>query len=103
MEGSDILCRAKTDLKYQPHAGLQMHNIYMIPAVLFGPEAGCRYRPIGDFPESDNYTYLAGICYKKIGKNDQAKNQFQKIIQNSDTGSRVKDAELELVLLKNSE
>ena len=57
----------------------------------------------GDFPEADNYIYLAGICYKKTGQTDQARNQFQKIIKKSDTGSRVKDAELELVLLKNNE
>lgn len=57
----------------------------------------------GDFPEADNYTYLSGICYKKTGQMDQAKNQFQKIIKKSETGSRVKDAELELVLLNNSE
>ena len=57
----------------------------------------------GDFPEADNYTYLAGVCYKKSGQKDQAKSQFQKIIKKSETGSRVKDAEFELVLLKNSE
>jgi tetratricopeptide (TPR) repeat protein len=80
-------------------ACLEMNKEYEKAAELYQKAADLA----GDFPESDNYTYLAGICYKKIGKNDQAKNQFQKIIQNSDTGSRVKDAELELVLLKNSE
>jgi tetratricopeptide (TPR) repeat protein len=56
-----------------------------------------------DFVESDNYHYIAGICYKKAGLLDHAKTQFQRIINKSETGARVKDAESELVLLKGSE
>jgi len=52
-----------------------------------------------DFTESDNYRYLAGICFKKAGDIEHAINQFEKLVDQSRPSSRAKDAESQLVLL----
>lgn len=52
----------------------------------------------GAFSEADNYRYLAGICYKKAGEKDQAKEQFEKLVNNSDKADA---AETQLIMLNN--
>jgi tetratricopeptide (TPR) repeat protein len=53
------------------------------------------------FPESDNYYYLAALLYKKTGELDKARSLFQQLAEEAKTDNRVKDAETQLVLLKN--
>jgi len=52
-----------------------------------------------DFTESDNYSYLAGICFKKADLIEKAKSQFENIMENSKSPDRKKDAESQLVML----
>ena len=54
----------------------------------------------GDFIEADNYAYLSGICYKKAGDIEQAKEQFKKLADESKSGQRTKDAETQLLVLQ---
>jgi tetratricopeptide (TPR) repeat protein len=56
----------------------------------------------GDFIERDNYHYLAGICYKKSGKSQEAELQFNQIINNSKDDKMIKEAKIQLMLLVNS-
>jgi tetratricopeptide (TPR) repeat protein len=53
-----------------------------------------------NFTESDNYRYLAGICYKKSGRIEDARIQFNRVIKNSKNDKIVKDSEMQLILLK---
>jgi tetratricopeptide (TPR) repeat protein len=53
-----------------------------------------------EFVESDNYFYLAGICYKKAGDLPKAKQQFETLVNESKSGKRSKDAETQLMLLQ---
>jgi tetratricopeptide (TPR) repeat protein len=81
------------------YAGLaacyEIDNDFMQAAELYDEAADLTT----DFTESDNYCYLAGICYKKAGQFDKAKNQFKKLVDDSKSGLRAKDAESQLVLL----
>ncbi len=52
-----------------------------------------------DYIESDNFYYLSGLNYKKAGDTETAKEIFQKIIDNSKTNQRVRDAESQMILL----
>jgi tetratricopeptide (TPR) repeat protein len=54
------------------------------------------------FPESDNYYYLSALCYKKAGDLDKAKALFEHLAEEAKTTNRVRDAETQLVLLKNN-
>ncbi len=54
----------------------------------------------GEFIESDNYYYLAGICYKKAGEIKKAKEQFKMLVDESRSGQRTKDAEAQLLVLQ---
>jgi len=67
-------------------------------------EAGRLYEKAGktasEFIESENYYYLAGICYKKAGDRSKAKEQFETLINDSKSGKRTKDAESQLLLLQ---
>jgi tetratricopeptide (TPR) repeat protein len=56
----------------------------------------------GDYIETDNYFYLAGICFKKAGDTEKAKQMFKQIVDNSNTNQRVRDAETQLILLGES-
>jgi tetratricopeptide (TPR) repeat protein len=67
-------------------------------------EAGSLYEKAAniarEFIESDNYHYLAGLCYKKAGKIDQAREQFKELVEGSKSGQRSKDAETQLLVLQ---
>jgi tetratricopeptide (TPR) repeat protein len=51
------------------------------------------------FPESDNYYYLAALCYKRAGNLDKARSIFKHLASEAKTSQRVKDAETQLVLM----
>jgi tetratricopeptide (TPR) repeat protein len=53
-----------------------------------------------DFMESDNYRFLAGICFKKEGRLDDAKSQFNKIINNTKNEKIKKESEIQLILIE---
>ena len=52
-----------------------------------------------EFPESDNYRYLAGLCWEKAGNVDKAKATFEEVVNNSKTQKRVDDAKAQLIIL----
>jgi TolA-binding protein len=54
-----------------------------------------------DFPESDNYAYLAAICYKRAGETEKARVIFEQLASKPKTSERENDAETQLVLLGN--
>lgn len=57
----------------------------------------------GDFVESENYRYLAGLCYAKAGNTERASEQFTYILENSTVQARKDEAKQQLILLdKNS-
>ena len=45
-----------------------------------------------DFPESDNYSYLSAICYKKAGEIEKARVIFEQLANKPQTSQREKDA-----------
>jgi len=51
------------------------------------------------FPESDNYYYLAALCYKRVGNIEKAKGIFEQLAAEAKNSQRVKDAETQLVLM----
>ena len=51
------------------------------------------------YTEGDTYTYLAGICYKKSGKIEEAKKLFNQISNTSKNSKQVQDAKIQLILL----
>jgi len=53
-----------------------------------------------DFPESDNFIYLAGLCYKKAGEMEKAKEKFEKLVESHNTEDRLADAESQLIMLQ---
>jgi len=53
-----------------------------------------------EFNESDNYYYLAAMCYKKAGETAKAKEQFETLVKESKVGKISKDAEMQLILLQ---
>jgi tetratricopeptide (TPR) repeat protein len=53
----------------------------------------------GTFSEGDSYRYLAGLCYKKIGNLELAKEQFEQLAQDS---QKARDAEAQLMLIQGS-
>jgi tetratricopeptide (TPR) repeat protein len=66
-------------------------------------EAAKQYEKAGkiakEFVESDHYNYLAGICYKKAGEIEKAKERFESLTKDS-KASVAKDAEMQLILLQ---
>jgi len=91
--GSDILIGSA-------YAGLaackETHNKYEEAADLYVSAADMA----PDFTESDNYIYLAGICYKKAGKIENAVKQFKNLTERETASKLQKDAEVQLALLK---
>ena len=54
-----------------------------------------------DFPESDNYYYMSALCYKRAGDLDKARSLFEQLASEAKSSQRVRDAEIQLVLLGN--
>jgi len=52
-----------------------------------------------DYPESDNYAYLSGICYQKGGNTDKAIKIFADLKENAISQKASRDAEVQLTLL----
>lgn len=52
-----------------------------------------------DFPESDEFKYLAGINFKKAGNVEKAREIFEDLVETHLTDNRLSDAESQLVLL----
>jgi tetratricopeptide (TPR) repeat protein len=55
-----------------------------------------------DFVESDNYLYLAGICFSKAGNTVKAIEKFEYLVENNVTSKRLNDAKSQLLKLKNN-
>jgi len=53
-----------------------------------------------DFVESDNYLYLAGLCYSKAGNKEMAIAKFEKLVDSHLTNNRLNDAKEQLLKLK---
>ncbi len=53
-----------------------------------------------DFVETDNYLYLSGLCFRKVGNTEQAIKKFEKIIDFHLTNNRVNDAKAQLLKLR---
>jgi tetratricopeptide (TPR) repeat protein len=52
-----------------------------------------------DFPESDNYYYLSALCYKRAEEPEKARSIFEQLVSEAKSSQRVRDAEIQLVLL----
>jgi tetratricopeptide (TPR) repeat protein len=52
-----------------------------------------------EFPESENYLYLAGICYGKAGDKAAAKKSLDKVVADAKTTKYVEEAKAQLILM----
>jgi tetratricopeptide (TPR) repeat protein len=52
-----------------------------------------------DYPESDNYAFLAGLCYQKSNNDDEARRIFEDLKANAKSQKAARDAEIQLTLL----
>jgi outer membrane protein assembly factor BamD (BamD/ComL family) len=55
-----------------------------------------------NYIEKDDFLYLSGICAVKAGNKDKAIEIFQRIVDDSEASQKVREAEVQLVLLGES-
>ncbi len=53
-----------------------------------------------NYPESDNYALLSGICYNKAGDKEKAKQVFEELKESAKSQKTTRDAEIQLTLLE---